>query len=437
MKSELLYSGIDGLNGKPYDVYRFNALELSIHLRNRYQKIGKNYNDYNGSKSESVDGSVNKEIYEYINFALFRKDGEFILLDGFRRLLLSDAPDMDISVRVYNFEELTEKEVLNLIVYYNQYKLIGSSGGSYYDRGFSLLIDVIYDINILEIKKPFIGYIERDYQFWEYDRYIRSNNNTLDVVKERILTDYFIEDLKFIKSLINEVTIADTDFFGALLFKLRKEGYRGSFDRDRFLADIKDNESIKNQEKVFNTYSDSRGNKAINELIKLYSKILLSHVGVETEKTYAEKLTDAKNMSDTLKKDKEYLKISGVGYYHNITDYFIKYGIDNVKVKVLIYPKEKGTFSSNLNEKDFEYGVYEDINIDLNNIEGRGIYKRQFIAFSVDDRKIGHGGYNGYYGYNKYWVNIRRGFEQKCEVYIKVDGKSKRELEKELKNWNK
>jgi hypothetical protein len=320
----------DNLVDAEYELVSVNAQDLSGYLRNFYLSEDINIDDYNEAKNQKNHFSDKKEqeitevnppieIYEYQNFFLLQKKlGEYILLDGFRRLLWYNAPDHDILVRVYQEEDLTSEKILTLMIHLNHFKFYG--GGAYLERGFSLLLKTVFNLDIFKYKDAFDAYLSSNQIKNDYSGdFGKTNNKKLNSVKERIINKHFISDTKFIQE-INDAGYMVNKMFGAFVYQQRLIT-DVEFDSKKFISILKDikllNPLIEKYNKVGTNHSaDSQ--KVVNTIMDFYSQSFISMLGGVVEKTYAEKVQECKDLVTKLKKDKTLLKVTGNPKWYKI-----------------------------------------------------------------------------------------------------------------------
>ena len=120
----------DELINCDYDLHLIDAKDLSDNLKAYYKSKDIDYNAFNSDLKEAYSHDLkemeefsknpHKEIYEYQNFFLMENDNhDYILLDGFRRLLWYDAPSTPVFVRIYKQKDLSNQSILTLLVYLN------------------------------------------------------------------------------------------------------------------------------------------------------------------------------------------------------------------------------------------------------------------------------------------------------------------------------
>lgn len=340
----------DKILGVEYNVLNINALEFSNKLKKTYEAKGIDYLEANSAKeSHKYDQmSVPAEAYEYQNFFAYENEhGELLLLDGYRRLLWSDVPDMDINVRVYS--NLSDQQLCSLMVYLNHFKFF-ANGNAYYDRGFALFYKTFFDIDILKIKSAYNGALL-------FDRVIENASYDFDVryyldekankkIKDVILEENYINYLKLIQHGINQNSGLNNVQFGTMI----KNNQLISFDQlDKFL-NKKDVQALLNGlEEMSSNGAIKRMNKIIDHykeyLAELNGVELITFVSAEKEcKQHEKELKTNGYLNLATKKDKEMYEWE-VQFKKNFHAYnFI----------AVVYPSKK--FDTN----DF-YGLTDDV----------------------------------------------------------------------------
>jgi hypothetical protein len=337
----------DVLVGAEYDLVSMKAQHISSYLKGLYSSMNINIDDYNEAKNQTVYLSDKKEyeiieanppieIYEYQNFFLLqKKTGEYILLDGFRRLLWYNAPDHDILVRVYQEEDLTSEKILTLMIHLNHFKFYG--GGAYLERGFSLLLKTIFNLDIFKYKTAFDAYLSSDKIKNDYSGdFGNTNNKKLNSVKERIINKHFVSDVKFIQE-INDAGYMVNKMFGAFVYQQRLKT-DAEFDSKNFISILKEIKLLSPLIEKYNkvgTNNSADSQKVVNTIMDFYSQSFISMLGGSVEKTYAEKVQECKDLVAKLKKDKILIKITGNSKY---------WLIDSALRERLVVKKEKVRF---------------------------------------------------------------------------------------------
>lgn len=370
-----------------YVVETMNAKELSSILKKNLKSKGIDYTFYNSQKSldekdsysyynkshKKVSKNPPIEIYEYQQFFLMRmEDDSLVLLDGFRRLLWYAAPDYPINVRIYDYKTMDEKKIIKLLIYLNHFKFV-SNIGEYYDRGFGLALNTLFDLNIPLFYDAFDAYLsgEKYYRSYSSDHIEGDESNTR--VKERIMHPLFISDMQFIQTLSKEKVMVNS-CFGALTHSFRTKYPDVVFDADKFINIIKSNTVIKNLYDKYLKAGDTNGSKSqevINQLIDLYINVFNEICGVKVEKTYADKMADIKEIVEKLKKDKSLFKVTNFKKYDA---YWVLKVIvaklqkkEKVNFDFVVYPIEKtnDSWDRNAGKKHLLYGEYKNIELSM------------------------------------------------------------------------
>ena len=393
----------DTIIGHPYDLYEVNAKELSDFLKANLSKKGIDYQRFNpdfniGSEYsygfKDKQGVINdppKELYEYQNFVLYYNDitDEYHLLDGFRRLLWYNTPDTPIRVRVYSKSSndgkkvLDDKQILTLLLHLNHFKF--HAGNNYMERGFALLLYDVFGLDISKYKKAFDSYLCSDKIKSDYG----SNNMNPDKknkhVKERILNDFFLYDVHFMEACENAGCMVNT-YFGAVLYRERMKSDK-EFDSDLFIKLSKENDILKNlqyKQARVGTASSSDSIKYVNQILEMYNNIFKQMNGEVIEKSYAENLQDCKDLVASLKKDKDWTKLTGSNSCYKIERLMRKMlaNGEEMKFKCVVYPEEY------VHRHKLECGLREDIKF-LREVVHRNAWMRKenvmVFGFKVDD----------------------------------------------------
>jgi hypothetical protein len=379
IKKELIYKDVDNINGKPFHVYRINALQLSNYLKDVYKTLYgiEKLSDYSKDGS-SPDNLESIEMYEYQNFfLLFREQyNHYVLLDGFRRLIHNkNVPDIDINVRVYFENDLSQHDILKLMLMLNHTKFFGGIG-DYFQRGFALMFKILFDINILKMKNVFEGYLT-NVSFKKLDTYWGERHTTeskMSNVYKRLLEPNTIKDLKILNDLFDKKQSINRDnYFGTLFYVKRFElGDKFVFNIDDFINESTTNKLFINAEVKYLKngvdYSSVRYTEALNELMGLYDQYINRLCGGKIEKTYLEKIEDYKNIKVKLGKNKKLIKLtSDERKTRNVLSNILKLNksnldepIFNPEIIILIKPNEK--------HEALDYGLYDNNQFIINKI---------------------------------------------------------------------
>lgn len=430
-----------------------NAKEVSTYLLDGLKKSKIDPNQYNrdGKKGDLKNPPI--ELYEYQPFFLLqRKNGEYTLLDGFRRLLWYNAPDHEISIRVYKEEDLTPQQIMKLMVYLNHFKFYGGNG-AYYDRGFSLAMMVIFGLNIPKYYETFDSYLtlsDTERKYWRENT--ESDGENLSV-KTRLLNPMFIPDMKFIESLLG-TNVMLNDIMGALIYKMREKYPNKEFNSEFFLGKIKENSIILDLQERFKKNGNGTGAKSqetINRLTPLYENIFIEMFGDKVEKKFAEILDNTKKELEVLKKDKTLIKLTGnqkCYLLENILERRLKEKKPTT-FKCLVYPKEPSIYrwGGNDDEKQTSLppGLLENTKIEMSLVGKRGGFGQQELSLTFKNSKgdkfgVGHN-YGGYHSYGKKYTHVRadRGIptvQYDIELFVDITKKELKEAEDKHFNRN-
>lgn len=405
-----------------YELAICNANILSSYLKNLYHSLNINIDDHNGDLKEKyfsfeteqkiISDNPPTEIYEYQNFFLLqKKSGEYILLDGFRRLLWYNAPSTPVFVRIYQEEDLTNENILMLLVYLNHFKFFG--GGQYLERGFSLLMKTVFDLNIFNYKTTFNGYLAHKEIKHTYSLEKSNGLKHNSTIKERILNPFFVSDMKFIQK-IHEAGLMVNSFFGALVYKKRTEN-NIDFNADLFINFLNNNDVFKSLMVKYNkvgTTQSAESMKVINQIMEFYEQAFITILGGNVEKSYAEKVQECKDIVAKLKKDKNLIKLTGNTKYWKIEAELEKRIIKNkekVRFVCVILPTQTKSFSDTFSKEEIKYLDYGilDVNIVYLNTTQHLMVITNHYGFVINDKTytIAHN-YGGYYGRGKSFTHI-------------------------------
>lgn len=326
MKIIGLANRTDSILGVPYELVMVeSAKDLSDNLKKTLTKKGidyAKYNSYTESTFSDKDKSIQippQEIYEYQNFfVLENAKGDFILLDGFRRLLWYNAPATPILIKIYKEKNLTNQQVLTLLVNLNHFKFF--SNQSYHERGFSLLLKTVFDVDITTFRRTFDAYLSSTNTKNSYSSSGQlSGQSKNEEIKNRIVGEHFVSDVKFLEKLNSTKYLCD-QYMGALLFEHRTKTTE-PFDVDKFI-ELADNHAVLQDltvkyEKV-GTDNSAKSQEIVNKIIEIYRNLFILMEGGEVTTSFAEKQKEAKDLVDKLKKDKTLVKVTGSQDIHTI-----------------------------------------------------------------------------------------------------------------------
>ena len=330
---------IDSINQCKYRIETFNALELSNILKSNYKDLGIDYTQYIVEKYRSSKPTVTpKEIYEYQNFFLLEKDGKYVLLDGFRRLLWYDVPNIDVQVRIYNYNDMTDSQILQLLFNLNHQKLYQTGNNNFFDRGFALFLLTVYGIDLFAFKNSFLGYLNQTKTEKNYSSDLLEDEKSNQLITERITNSFFINDMKFLRDCKDLLEINETSWGALIAF------YRGQTDKPFSIDIIKDiqfNALIVKQIQKFNNARDSRNIGYWNSLTPMLTNILDKHIlgSTEVKITMVERMDKYKTLLATFKKDKSFEHLGGVLRTDDHKVLVQKYVGKPIQCVVIIEPK--------------------------------------------------------------------------------------------------
>jgi hypothetical protein len=434
----------DNLVNTEYELTLINAKDLSEYLRSSYELDGINIDQYNEEKispprkissyekteNENIEKNPPLEIYEYQNFFLLqKKSGEYILLDGFRRLLWYEAPDHEILVRIYQEEDLTNEKILILMIHLNHFKFYG--GGDYIERGFSLLLKSVFNLDIFKYKKAFDAYLSSDKIVNDYGgEYSNNRNKKISTVKNRIINNFFVSDIKFIQD-VNEAGFMVNKMFGAFIYNQRINSDK-EFNTKLFIEKLNENVVLTplfEKYKNVGTNNSAKSIEVVNQIMEFYKQFFNFMLGGENFQTYAEKLKECKDLVADLRKDKSLIKLTGNSKYWVVSrELFDRIIVKKEKVRFVcvVFPKEKSTSSwDNEKHTEIKHGLLEKEIIYLKS-STQNMSKSDYYGFKTEEGETFIFGYN-YSGYNNvgkqftYIKNYKMGGDiQKVELFAEL-----------------
>ncbi len=354
---------IDNLIQVPYSLITYPASQLATMLKvtliEKYDVA--DFSSFSQERSEDNVADRFPEIYEYQNFFIMeRLDGSFLLLDGFRRLLLyNDLPKFDISVRVYKEADLPQEKLLKLMLMLNHTKFVGGNG-KYYDKGFNLLLFTLYGIKPNEMKELFEGYVTQEEENVEGSYYSTYGNKADKLVNshERLVQPKTIEDLQFLFELSKKRPVTKgLKFLGTVLYNARLKHPEIKFDVNQFLT-LTDNELVKKLEDSHPSTQGARETVTLKKLMELYINAIKTMCGEENEETFAEANERVRNIKTKLKKEnKNLITLSGKLSWEN-KDKIIKYIIKNKKSPKLYCVALPSMYGDTLIKPDLYDNIY-------------------------------------------------------------------------------
>ncbi len=353
-----------------YTLVETNSKDLSDTLKKTLKSKSIDFKKFN--KDGERDMPLPVDIYEYQNFFMLEKEnGEIILLDGFRRLLWNDSINHDILVRLYKEKDMSQLDILKLLVSLNHTKFFGGIG-NFYDRGFALGVYLVFNLDITKIYKSFNGYLTVKDTKYGYSVSRMYANDAAVSVESKVKSKDFIADMKFLET-IADADIIDTDeIFGAFIYDIRKNNPELVFDAENFISKVKSNMILLKQIESFKKSKDNRGNDIGNKMFEMFTNIILNKEG---EKSFIERETEIKEAITKMKKEKEWFNYTGNKKYSfsmqsNLRDkndkLYYTLGVEGAikayykehgkypAVKVFVLPSEKPLLKE---------GVYDDFEI--------------------------------------------------------------------------
>ena len=423
----------DNIINSNYELSTCDASQLSGYLKKLYSNLNIDIDNHNGSLTEKtwlnnenvVALNPPKEIYEYQNFFLLQnKNGEYILLDGFRRLLWYTAPSTEILVRIYKEDDLSDKDILLLLVYLNHFKFYG--GGQYLERGFSLLLKSVFNIDIFKYKSTFDSYLSRNITISNYSGMDKPDSSKYNEnVKSRILNQFFVSDIRFIQDIFNSGYMCNS-YLGSLTYKFRKDFHK-HFDSNIFITYLNNSTVLAELMIKYNKVGTNRSaesQKVVNQILEIYEQAFNNIVGNDIVKSYAEKLKECRDLVSKFKKDKSLIKLTGNSNAWKIKRELRKRIIENgetVKFVCIVFPKEIDTYQFHKGVKYLEHGVI-DVDIIYLRSTTHLMSKTDFFGFRVDDCTYTiRDNYSGYHNTGKSFTHIEtNGFSQDIQLFAEL-----------------
>lgn len=305
-----------------------------------------------------------------------------------------------------------------MIIDLNHFKFYGGTG-KYYDRGFALLMESVFGINILKFSQAFDAYLTSDKT--KASGYHHSSKGTYQVnatAKERILDDFFLDDMRFMQKLHEDGSVMVNSYFGAMLYAKRTE-YNKPFNTNDFLDFQNNNDILKallGKIKDFVRLGDEREKKIVDQILEIYETFFDGVMGKKVEKTFAEKMQETKDIAMKLRKDKSLLKLTKhkrISWVEDmIREKFLK-GVD-LKFHMVVYPHQKERYGK---DNWLDYGVYNDIEVTA--LEKKWNSETITLYLIHDDKKlkIWHTGFNNWGSYSSKYSEVDN---QKMELFLEV-----------------
>ena len=336
---------IDPIINKEYWLYQVNARWLSNELKSIYSK---HYNIPNLGDF-TTDNSNEETLMKYENnfisiladydYLIEKLEGNIILMDGYRRLFMSNVPDVDVFLKVYDSKNITIEEELKLMLEFNYWKKFNTDSDCFFERGFSLWIYLKTAVNITSIIDELKTYLD-------FNDYVRNKNN----VFENLLYENvnLFDDIKFINQLkhrkvsfnIRKKEYKDLKPPIGIIYALSnlryKENKYNPINIENFYTDILNVESFKTLVVEYNeaTIYDKKNRCLSKAHDFLLNYIKTEYFGFKKEKSVIELQEEIKKKIDEIKKDFTLIKsISDSKLYSHYRDrkYDIQKFLDEIK----------------------------------------------------------------------------------------------------------
>lgn len=443
VKSQSLGTYKDPILGCNYSLNLVeSAKDLSDQLKAVLKKNNIDYRQYNRhsfsesryDKDQSVEAPP-QEIYEYQNFfVLQRTNGDLILLDGFRRLLWYTPPATPITVRFYNESELTSQQILTLLVNLNHFKFFANNQ-SYHERGFSLLLKTVFDVDVMKFTISFDAYLSRKETKSSYSDFnVASGQDKNGLIKSRITNEFFISDVRFLQRLTGTGYLCDK-YFGALLYEYRTKSDK-EFDVEKFITLVEENKvlvELMDKYKKVGTEHTSKSIELVNKIIEMYRNVFTLMEGGVVEKSFAEKQKECKNLVEQLKKDKSLTKMTGVADIRDIEDEIEELLAKGKKVEFVcvVHPKpDRDNTWVDQKNITIPYGLLEGVKFLKHAPKHLGFGQTEMnIGLEIDgtNHRIWHNYGDRSYGKKYTYLDISgmRGGRYDVDLFVKLDQKKK------------
>lgn len=370
----------DPFLGVKYDMIEVNATHLREYFTSKYESFIADAKSSDISTYDKDAITNNDEIYHYQNFFLCKRGDELHILDGFRRLLVFNPPNVDILVRVY--DNLSEVNILKMLIALNHHKLLKGSGISFQMRGFSLALRSIFGVDISKFRYGFAGYIGQAKS--SYGSSYTSENTDVDpeLLKQRIVHDNFINDLKIMEKIVLS-NIPVISKLGTYIFET--SGVLNSSNMDMFIQKLNDNPTfvkLRASLKKTGDNTSTNSNKVKIQMLELYKSVIDEFNGVEREMSFAEIVDQVNKLKSEFKKDKSNSGYTLLSHPTNCEwktiNKLIKCVNDgvNVSFKIFITPK-----MTNYDDVKVAHGFFDDSDISF--VPAKGQLNRAGTTYSI------------------------------------------------------
>jgi hypothetical protein len=249
------------------------------------------------------------------------------------------------------------------------------------------------------------------------------------LVKKRILTPYFISDIRFLFKL-KESGYCVVSTLSAIIHNLRAEiGNKLKLDVDSFIDRL--NQNVKMAElsmKLKNTLTTSTyyasNAKYINTLTQFYEKIIREENGYESKITYTEEVDQVKELIAKYKKDKKWRKLTNIQGDRKNTELILdKIGMGKkINFTAIIYPSDKDVtrWGDSGYKKVIPSGEHKDLKYEIKSMMGRTTFspRRAYLEISNELfrlHSLSVDKYNEVETLGEY-PHVR----QKCEIFYQI-----------------
>jgi hypothetical protein len=211
----------------------------------------------------------------------------------------------------------------------------------------------------------------------------------------------FIEELYKKGAMVNK-------FIGIMTYMFRKKSDL-PFNAEEFIRIANANPvmpKLMEKYKKTGTNSSAESQKAVNPILEIYENVFMQLLGGKAVKSHSEIMVECKEISESIKKDKGWSKMTGSQNIYEIEKILIERARNKkgAEFKMVVYPDSD-------KHKDF-YGLVE-VKYKIKYEESRSIHHGKELAFEAkigkETFKINHnyaGGYSS--GYSKKYVYIER-----------------------------
>lgn len=309
-----------------FEIKTLNLLDLRDELVSTYKErfdfdFAKysNYVNDRYSYNKNVYNTLDNDVYVYNTINVLDCGDYKVLLDGHRRLYLNfdKVPNFDVPIRVYKREDLTNHQLIKLMVHLNQHKIIGSGSGFFMDNGFTILFKILFDVDFsdkMQFIKGFLYGKSSDVESIYYRDKLELTVEQIPTIIDGLSNMYFIHALK----VIDEIGIEE-------LKKVSKFGkaIREFCEENNTYIDVKklDISNFASKSKIVNLSSSHANDvKNLQDVLDKFKIMLNNSIGKKIYTTSQQREEFTK-----LKKEftKKYTKISetraiGGSKYHNI-----------------------------------------------------------------------------------------------------------------------